>query len=92
MDGESIPRYRSVIHIVFKRIKSGSDWLSGVSRDQEEAAVLVRLEELANEQDPEGEGQLTEEQLTTAVNSLHQIKVSIEEVKQAVLQGTGTRD
>ena len=53
---------------------------------------MVRLEELANEQDPEGEGQLTEEQLTTAVNSLHQIKVSIEEVKQAVLQGTGTRD
>jgi len=59
-----------------------SDWLITVSCDQEEQAVLERLEATAKDMDSSGEGELTEEELCTAVNQQDQLKVSKEEVSK----------
>ncbi len=49
-------------------------------RDQEEQDVLEKLEAAAKELDTIGEGELTEEELCTAVNQQDKLKASAEEV------------
>jgi hypothetical protein len=60
--------------------KLTSDWQIIVSRDQEEQDMLEKLEAAAKELDTTGEGELTEEELCTAVNQQDKFRASAEEV------------
>jgi hypothetical protein len=60
--------------------KLTSDWQIIVSHDQEEQDMLEKLEAAAKELDTTGEGELTEEELCTAVNQQERLRASAEEV------------
>ena len=49
---------------------------------QEEEAVLASLEEAARQLDLEGRGELTNEELCSAVNQQDQLQTSLEEVNE----------
>jgi hypothetical protein len=51
-----------------------------MSRDQDEQTMLDNLEAAARQLDTEGRGELTQEELFTAINQMDQLQISQDEV------------